>query len=594
MKQKTSALQAALEQAHVTLKEHQGELEEHRGQVQRLQEELIVEGRQVRALEEVLGDLRAESREHEKTVLALQQRCAEQAQEHEAEARTLQDSWLQAQATLAEQEQELEALRAENQYSRQQEEAAFGQAEALQEALSRAQAALQEKEQRLLEQAELSCTLEASTATLQATLDTCQARARQLEEALRGREGEIQAQALQHQEVMQHLQQELCQKEEELRQQDEQRQLLEKAVAQRSQDNGIQEKEEETRGLLESLKELQLTVAQKEEEILMLREAQQRQNQETSSPSHRSFPAEKPSLQLLLAQQDLERLQNALRQTEAREIEWREKAQGLALSLAQSKASISSLQEIAMFLQASVLERESEQQRLQEELVLSRQALEEQQSRGPHSSSRADQGPKAGQGTEPGEVIGAEPSPGVGEKEQLRQRLERLQQAVAELEVDRSKLQCHNAQLRTTLEQVERERRKLKRDSLRASRAGSLEARETMNSSPTQQDGRGSQRGSSDSMLTVELQREVALLRAQLALERKQRQDYIARSVQTSRELAGLHHSLSHSLLTVAQAPEATVLEAETKKLDESLNQSLTSPAPFLHPSLDTTQNTHR
>lgn len=78
----------------------------------------------------------------------------------------------------------------------------------------------------------------------------------------------------------------------------------------------------------------------------------------------------------------------------------------------------------------------------------------------------------------------------------------------------------------------------------------------------------------------------MALLRAQLSLERKQRQDYIARSVQTSRELAGLHHSLSHSLLTVAQAPEATVLEAETRKLDESLTQSLTSPGPaLLYPS---------
>lgn len=75
---------------------------------------------------------------------------------------------------------------------------------------------------------------------------------------------------------------------------------------------------------------------------------------------------------------------------------------------------------------------------------------------------------------------------------------------------------------------------------------------------------------------------QVALLRAQLALERKQKQDYIARSVQTSRELAGLHHSLSHSLLAVAQAPEATVLEAETRKLDESLTQSLTSPGPIL------------
>lgn len=84
---------------------------------------------------------------------------------------------------------------------------------------------------------------------------------------------------------------------------------------------------------------------------------------------------------------------------------------------------------------------------------------------------------------------------------------------------------------------------------------------------------------------------QVALLRAQLALERKQRQDYIARSVQTSRELAGLHHSLSHSLLAVAQTPEATVLEAETRKLDESLTQSLTSPGPILLcPSPSTTQ----
>lgn len=64
-------------------------------------------------------------------------------------------------------------------------------------------------------------------------------------------------------------------------------------------------------------------------------------------------------------QQELDRLQVALRQTEAREIEWREKAQDLALSLAQSKATVSSLQEVAMFLQASVLERDSEQQRLQ-------------------------------------------------------------------------------------------------------------------------------------------------------------------------------------------------------------------------------------
>lgn len=48
----------------------------------------------------------------------------------------------------------------------------------------------------------------------------------------------------------------------------------------------------------------------------------------------------------------------------------------------------------------------------------------------------------------------AEPSPGVEEKEQWTQRLERLQEAVAQLEFDRSKLQHHNTQLRTALEQV--------------------------------------------------------------------------------------------------------------------------------------------
>lgn len=48
----------------------------------------------------------------------------------------------------------------------------------------------------------------------------------------------------------------------------------------------------------------------------------------------------------------------------------------------------------------------------------------------------------------------AEPSPGAEEKEQWTQRLERLQQAVAQLEFDRSKLQHHNTQLRTALEQV--------------------------------------------------------------------------------------------------------------------------------------------
>lgn len=48
----------------------------------------------------------------------------------------------------------------------------------------------------------------------------------------------------------------------------------------------------------------------------------------------------------------------------------------------------------------------------------------------------------------------AEPGPGMEEKQLWEQRLEHLQQAVAQLEIDRSRLQRHNVQLRTTLEQV--------------------------------------------------------------------------------------------------------------------------------------------
>lgn len=47
-----------------------------------------------------------------------------------------------------------------------------------------------------------------------------------------------------------------------------------------------------------------------------------------------------------------------------------------------------------------------------------------------------------------------ERSPEAEEKQCWEQRLEHLQRAVAQLEIDRSRLQHHNAQLRTTLEQV--------------------------------------------------------------------------------------------------------------------------------------------
>lgn len=50
--------------------------------------------------------------------------------------------------------------------------------------------------------------------------------------------------------------------------------------------------------------------------------------------------------------------------------------------------------------------------------------------------------------------VEGEPSAGMEEKQPWGQRLEQLQQVVAQLEVDRSRLQRHNVQLRAALEQV--------------------------------------------------------------------------------------------------------------------------------------------
>lgn len=176
------------------------------------------------------------------------------------------------------------------------------------------------------------------------------------------------------------------------------------------------------------------------------------------------------------------------------------------------------------------------------------------------------------------------------ERRLLQQRLERLQRAVARLEHDKTQLEQLNTQLRRTLEQVERERRKLKRDcaglslpdacGLPVSDSGQNKA-----STSGQEEARALRRR------LAELQKQVSLLQTQLVLERKHKQDYIKCCAKTSQELSGLHQELSHSLATVAREPKAAVLEAETRKLDESLNHSLALVAlgwdgqsPEIHP----------
>ncbi|XP_075022355.1 centrosome-associated protein CEP250-like isoform X3 [Calonectris borealis] len=151
------------------------------------------------------------------------------------------------------------------------------------------------------------------------------------------------------------------------------------------------------------------------------------------------------------------------------------------------------------------------------------------------------------------------------------QRLESLQRAVARLEHEKAELKQLNAELRRTLEQVERERRRLKRycrgRPLPDACGFSLSESEQHKMPASRQE-----ESRARCSRLAELQNQVSLLQTQLAQERKYKQDYIECCAKTSQELSDLHQELSCSLAAVVREPKAAVLEAETRKLDRSLN----------------------
>ncbi|XP_054668438.1 centrosome-associated protein CEP250-like [Grus americana] len=131
----------------------------------------------------------------------------------------------------------------------------------------------------------------------------------------------------------------------------------------------------------------------------------------------------------------------------------------------------------------------------------------------------------------------------LSEKRLLSQRLERLQRAVAKLQLEKTELKQLNAELRRTLEQVEWERRRLKRycrgRSLPDACGFSLSDQHKVPAS------RQEESHTCCSCRLAELQKQVSLLQTQLAQERKYKQDYPECCAKTSQELSDLHHELS-------------------------------------------------
>ncbi|XP_050770548.1 centrosome-associated protein CEP250-like isoform X4 [Gymnogyps californianus] len=367
-----------------------------------------------------------------------------------------------------------------------------------------------------------------------------------LEAALHEREQETKAQGEQEEldeerralrEDLRHVQQTLTKKDEEIKYQRDRVGYLEKTLAGR---------EQELRRQSELLKQITSALRWKDGGETLQKQIQKLRKWEEEEAEKRRVLQERDRLlqrQKELTQQlederkakgeELERAIAILKQTESGEMEWKEKAQALTLALTKSEMANGTLREEVAVLQSMVSERDTDRFHHQ-------------------------------QATAEGEQLSW-----LSEKRLLSQRLEHLQRAVARLEVEKTELKQLNAELRRTLEQVERERRRLKRycsgRSLPDACGFSLSDQHKVPAS------RQEESHTRCSRRLAELQNQVSLLQTQLAQERKCKQDYIECCAKTSQELSDLHRELSCSLAAVVREPEAAVLEAETRKLAQPL-----------------------
>ncbi|OWK50835.1 Centrosome-associated protein CEP250 [Lonchura striata] len=401
-----------------------------------------------------------------------------------------------------------------------------------------------------------------------------------LKETFPEREEEIMAQSEQKQleveiralrEDLQHVQQTLTKKDKEIKDQTDRIKYLKKTLI---------EREQELRRQSELLKELTLALQWKDEGETQKKQIQKHQKWEEEEVEKRKIlqvrdhllQRQKEITQQLEAEreandEELAYVAAALKQRENREHEWRENAQVMSAALSKSEMANGNLKKEITILQRMISERDTD--------LFHQQAVAE------------------------GEQLSW-----LSEKRLMLQSLECLQRAVAKLEDDKVELKQQNTELRRTLEQVEHERRKLKRcfrgrlfpdasgfslsesDQCKLPASGQEESHAHCSQRLVELQNQ-LEAVSAPGAGTVGLQLllpawaclsralclfQVSLLQAQLAQDRQHWQNYTESCARTSQELSDLHEELSCSFAAVLKEPRAAVLEEEARKLDRSLN----------------------
>uniref|UniRef100_A0A663NCH6 Centrosomal protein 250 n=1 Tax=Athene cunicularia TaxID=194338 RepID=A0A663NCH6_ATHCN len=592
-----------LQHLQVTLKEQEQEILSLRKQCEACKEkekEHAAEQKKIQATKQTLKEGEKKIEALEEAVSRLQQQKEEAAMQTKAILQKLEH----AESSLEARDQEIESLQEHVQGLREQRELEGKQAKSLEQDLDRMSQRVKEKHVEFLRQTEQMNMLQLREESMKVALASCQKQVNLLEEVVRkrGEENETLRQKLQCQEeelkTLQNLHLRLTEKNVEVRHRREQEKLLEEALPERERETKAhseqKESEEEIRALQEDLQHVQQTLTKKDEEIkcqrdrvrylektLMGREQelgrqsellkqitsalrwkdegeslkkqiQKLQKWEEEEAEKRKILQERDHLlqrQKELTQQlkdkskakgeELERVMSLLKQSESREMEWKEKAQALTLALTKSETASGTLREEIAILQSMVSERDTDRFHHQVGSGIG------------HPSTKMSMRDSKDQLS------------WLSEKRLLSQQLEHQQQAVARLEFEKTELKQLIAELRRTLEQVK-----------------------TAFTASAKPHGLEASLGAGTAVPWMVLVVwaclssafcffQVSLLQMQLAQERKYKQDYIECCAKTSQELSDLHQELSCSLAAVVREPEVAVLEAETRKLDQSLNLNL-------------------
>ncbi|NXL89550.1 CP250 protein, partial [Alectura lathami] len=544
----------------------------------------------------ILQETKMALKERERKIEVLEEAISKlQQQNEEAVMQTtaMMQKLEYAESSLAARDQEIVSLKEHVHELQQQEESEGKQVKSLQQDLNKMSQTMKKNNLEILKQSEQINVFRLREESMKVALTSCQNQVNRLEEVVRNRDEDNKTllQKLKHQEeelkTLQNLQLMLSEKKEEIKHHREQEKLLEEALREREREAKVQGEQkrleaEEIRGLREDLQHVQQTLTKKDEEIKYQRDRVKFLQERDHFLKRQKELAQQLENERKVKGEELERVIAILKQTESGEIEWKEKAQALTLALSQSEMANGSLREEIAILQSMVSERDEDRFHLQARdrspatvlLLLSPELLKELQSLLlNHVQKLETTHIVSSVYTQQAIAEGEQPS-WLSEKKLLWQQLECLQQAVARLEHEKTELKQLNAELRRTLEQVERERRRLKRSCSSQSLPGSCR----FSLSESDEDKMPASRKEEVRALCrqlSELQSQVTLLQQQLAQERKYKQDYIECCARTSQELSDLHQELSDSLAAVVREPKAAVMEAETQKLDQSLNHTL-------------------